>query len=138
MCLERADGAVFRLRGGAAMKTKILEVRDEGTFIAMLCVDMNPDNDAQRYFLRRCGYPCDGRPNIAITHLSADGDSFSNDPHAWGGRTYPEAHKYIIEHWAELQDGDVVDVSHILGETPTRKVSERVSAFAFAAFGEPL
>jgi hypothetical protein len=130
------------------MKTKILEVTDEGTMIAMLCVDMNPPQPneldiperpkAQRYFLRRCGYPCDGRPNIAITHLAADGDRFSNDPYFWGGRTRPVAHQYIIEHWAELKDGDVVDVAFILGETEKPKVSERVSAFAFAAFGEPL
>jgi hypothetical protein len=37
------------------------------------------------------------------------------------------AHEWIIEHWAELGDGDVVDVQHILGETATKKVSERVS-----------
>jgi hypothetical protein len=117
------------------MKAKMLEIRDEGTFIAMLCVDMNPDNNAQRYLLRRYGYPCDGRPNIAITNGSASGLPCWNDPYAWGGRTYPVAHKYIIEHWADLQDGDVIDVQFILGETKKPKVSERVSAFAFAAFG---
>ncbi len=114
------------------MKTKLLEVRDEGTFIPMLCVDMNPDPEAihapQTYLLRRCGYPCDGRPNIAITSLGADGDRCSNDPYFWGGRTRPVAHNYIIEHWYELRDGDVVDVSFILGETQKPKVSERVSA----------
>ena len=111
------------------MKVKVLELRDEGTFIPLLCVDMNPDlpNEAQRYLLRRCGYPCDLRPNIAITHLSADGHKCSNDPYYWGGRTYPVAHNYIIEHWYELKDGDVIDVQHILGETSERKKSERFS-----------
>lgn len=120
------------------MKTKILELRDEGTFIPLLCVDMNPvdppraiyegDSHAiQRYLLRRCGYPCDGRPNIAITHLSADGRRFCNDPYYWSDRTYSVAHKYIIEHWNELKDGDVVDVQFILGETPEPKVSERLA-----------
>jgi hypothetical protein len=126
------------------MKVKLLEVRDEGTFIPMLCVDMNPRVSlttspfeaariaeayaAQRYLLRRCGYPCDGRPNIAITPLRADGDKCSNDPHYWGDRTYAVAHGYITENWDKLKDGDVVDVSFILGETKEPKVSERVGA----------
>jgi hypothetical protein len=91
------------------MKVKILEIRDVGTFIAALCVDMNPDNDKQRYLLRRYGYPCDGRPNIVITHAEA----------------WANAHNYIIEHWYELKDGDVVDVEFILGESDRPKTSER-------------
>ena len=117
------------------MLAKALELRDEGTFIALLAVDMQPTLErgsasqrAQHYLLRRCGYPCDGRPNIAITHLSANGHKCSNDPYYWGGRTYPVAHNYIIEHWDELHDGDVIDVQFILGETKSPKVSERVSA----------
>lgn len=130
------------------MKTKILEIRDDGTYFAVLAVDMNPgppypaygsfsedefkalleDHSARFYHMRRVGYPCDGRPNIGITHLSADGKPFWNDPYGWGGRTYPVAHNYIIEHWDELRDGDVIDVSFILGETKSPKISERVSA----------
>lgn len=106
------------------MKTKVLEIRDEATFIPALAVDINPDSDAQRYLMRRVGYPCDGEPNIILTRLSGDGQA-SNDPYSWGGRTFPVAHTYIIEHWDELSDGDVVDVSFILGETDTQKVSER-------------
>ncbi len=135
------------------MNTKLLEIRDKGTFIPVLAVDMNSEPDpmveelardeadlgpslqdhaARTYLLRRCGYPCDGRPNIGITHLSADGKPFWNDPYGWGGRTYPVAHNFIIEHWAELRDGDVVDVQFILGETAAPKKSERV-----APYGEP-
>jgi len=116
------------------LKVKILEIRDEGTFIPVLAVDMNPPwgteekHEAVRYLMRRCGYPCDGQPNIAITNLSMDGAPAWNDPYAWGGRTYPVAHNYIIEHWDELNDGDVVDVSFILGETKQPKVSERFTA----------
>ena len=124
------------------MKVKALELRDEGTFIPLLAVDMNPDrvvkrikphmlelveeeSSEQRYLLRRVGYPCDGRPNILITKLSGDGSQASNDPYHWGGRTFPVAHNWIIEHWNELADGDVVDVQFILGETTVKKVSER-------------
>ena len=123
------------------MKVKLLEVRDDGTTIPMLCVDMNPSDsrisllglapdeyEARRYLLRRCGYRCDGKPNIAITHLAADGDRCSNDPHYWGDRTRTTAHRYIIDHWDGLQDGDVVDVEFILGEKPEKKISERITA----------
>lgn len=113
------------------MKAVALEIRDEGTFIAMLAVDMNPGyelNDssrAQQYLLRRCGYPCDLKPNILITKLAGDGSKASNDPYSWGDRTMAVAHRFIIEHWEKLKDGDVVDVEWILGETTSPKVSER-------------
>ncbi len=107
------------------MKAKALEIRDEGTFIPALAVNMNPDNDAQRYLLRRCGYPCTGEPNVLLTRLSADYHA-TNDPYDWGGgRTWPNAHLWIIKHWNDLKDGDVVDVSFILGESKLPKVSER-------------
>jgi hypothetical protein len=106
------------------MKAKALEIRDSGTFIPMLCVDMNPDNGEQRWLMRCVGYPCDGRPNIIMTLLTGAGKA-TNDPYEWGGRTYPVAHNWIIEHWDELEDGDVVDVEFILGETKVQKVSQR-------------
>lgn len=127
------------------MQAKALEVRDRGTFIALLAVDMNPRGipsesssepralietaaaaqDAQRWLLRRVGYPCDGRPNVMITYLGG-GRVADNDPYGWDSeRTFPVAHAYIIEHWTEIEDGDVIDVEFILGETPTKKRSER-------------
>jgi hypothetical protein len=123
------------------MKAKALELRDKGTFIAILCVDMNPgiyrddepgmskEYDAQCYLLRRCGYPCNGRPNIIMTRLNGNGQA-TNDPYGWKGvtRIFPVAHKWIIDNWHTLNDGDVVDVQFILGETSTPKQSERITA----------
>jgi hypothetical protein len=110
------------------MLIKILEVRDEGTFIPLLCIDMNdPGHPAQRYYLRRCGYPLRlGEPNIAVTNLNMSGGPASNDPFFWQNRTLHEAHNYILSHWAELQDGDVIDVQFILGEKSDKKISERL------------
>ena len=38
----------------------------------------------------------------------------------------PIAHNYVLDHFDELEDGDVVDVEFILGETEVKKTSERL------------
>lgn len=127
------------------MQAKALEVRDRMTFIAMLAVEMIPGRPyplftamsedglkasldahvARNYLLRRCGYPDDERPMILMTRLDGDAHHATTDPYVWNDRTFHVAHKYITEHWAELKDGDVVDVEFILGETASAKQSER-------------
>ena len=110
------------------MKVKLIEIRDSGTMIVALCVDMNPDNMIQRDYLTRYGYSCDGRPNIMVTHAYGDGTPARNDPYDWGDRgTWAWAHNHIIEHWNELNDGDVVDVEFIQGKTAKPKISERIT-----------
>ena len=104
------------------LTAKALEVRDKATFIPVLAVDMNPGapipdgtmseaeleahlnaDVGRRYLLRRCGYACDGEPNVILTRLSGNGNA-TNDPYEWGDRTFQAAHHYIIKHWAELQN----------------------------------
>ena len=131
------------------MQVKILEIRDHATYYAVVAVDMNPKQDdievdraqkvvdqvrervdryyAQRYHLRRRGFPCDGRPNIAIFRVNSGGEPCWNDPYGWGDARFCAAHNHIIDHWAALKDGDVIDIAFILGETKTKKVSERLS-----------
>ena len=106
------------------MKAKVFEIRDSATFIPVLSVDINPGDADQLYLMRRCGYPCNGEPNVILTRLSGDGQA-TNDPYAWGDRTFSVAHDYIIKNWHSLNDGDVVDVQFILGETDKPKRSER-------------
>jgi hypothetical protein len=109
------------------LQTKILEVRDIATHIPVLAVRMLAQNDIQAWYIHgRCGYPKDGSC-IAMMNLN-DCAPGNVDPYAWGDRTYATAHHYIYEHFGELKNGDVVDVEFILGEKPTKKVSERVSA----------
>lgn len=105
------------------MQAKLIEIRDEGTAIIALCVDMNPATKWEFACLRRYGFPCDMMPNIMLTHANG-GKKANNDYEDWGDRTFAVAHKYITENWADIKDGDVVDVSFILGETTTKKISE--------------
>jgi hypothetical protein len=108
------------------MRTIGLEVRDTGTFIAVVAVRMESANEGQRYLLRRCGYSPD-HPAVVLFRMNGDGHAFS-DPYSWTNRTMQGAHLYIEEHFNELQDGDVVDVEfHVLGETSAPKISERFS-----------
>jgi hypothetical protein len=109
------------------MKTKLLEVRDRGTCIVMLCVDMNPENKMQHRGLRACGYSPRAAPNIMITYAGG-GKRADNDQYSWGDRTYAIAHQDIIENWESYKDGDVVDVEFILGETKEPKISQRFGA----------
>lgn len=115
------------------MQTKALEVRDRMTFIPVLAIDMNPkipDADGgweeQRWLLRRAGYSCNGEPMIMLVPLEGPRGSCSYDPYDWtGSRTLHVAHLHILKNWANMKDGDVVDVEFILGEKPEKKVSER-------------
>jgi hypothetical protein len=62
--------------------------------------------------------------------FDADGARATNKAYEWGEsvrRTFGVAHNYIIKHWHDLHDGDVVDVEWILGETKQKKISERVT-----------
>jgi hypothetical protein len=108
------------------MLVKCLEIRDKNTFIPVICLHPTPDNDAQRYLLRRDGYSGQADERCIIM-IDAQCRGVSYDPYNWskGWRTHTVAHNYIREHWAELSDGDVIDVEFILGETKRPKVSER-------------
>lgn len=102
---------------------KILEIRDSLTFIPMLAIEMScgvaPPNAI--HLVRRAGYSFSRL--VLMTRLGGGGQC-EYDPYAWGDRTFAVSHKYIIDHWDELQDGDVVDVEYILGETKAPKMPE--------------
>jgi hypothetical protein len=105
------------------MTIKALEIRDEGTFIAVLAIQMLPDNPVALYYFNRCGYPLDGSSIMLM--VMANGRA-TNDPYEWEGlgfgrRTMPTAHNYIIGHFHELSDGDVVNVAFWLGNHSTGK-----------------
>ncbi len=115
----------------SSLDSKVLEVRDSATHIPVLAIRMLAKNGIQRYYIHgRMGYPADGSCIAVVMLNDMDGNC---DPYAWtGSRTMSVAHNYIYEHFDELSDGDVVDVEFILGETTTKKVSERLTVGSFA------
>jgi len=90
--------------------------------------------EAERYLLARSGYgrnpELNPEPCVVLCRMECAGvdRNASYDSHAWGGRTFPVAHNYIIENFDALNSGDVIDVEFILGETTTKKLSERLTA----------
>lgn len=109
------------------MKTKALEIRDRNTFVPAIAVQMSPDNEGQRYLLRRVGYSCEvGEFQVMFFRANGDGVAYS-DPYQWPNRTMQVAHNFVLENFDRLQDGDVVDVQFILGETKEPKQSERLT-----------
>ena len=108
---------------------KTLEVRDDMTHIPVLAISMLAENAIQAYYVHeRCGHPRDGRSIVLMRLYDLKA---TNDPYEWPSitgdqRTLPNAHNWIIDHFSELKDGDVVDVSYILGETGVPKISERL------------
>lgn len=106
------------------MKTKLFEVRDRATFIPVFAILMEPTNNYQGYLLRRSGYG----PGINLVMVGRCGSGPAHyDPYRQenGARTMRVAHQYIMENFHELNDGDVIDVEFILGESKEKKISER-------------
>lgn len=106
------------------MEIKALEIRDEGTCVAVFAVRMySEDNPVHVRYLNREGYPPDGSSIAVFRASNLEG---TNDPYGWKGnqRTIPNAHNWIIDHWFELKDGDVVDVRVVLGEAQTPVAAE--------------
>lgn len=107
------------------MKVKCLEIRDRATFIPVICIHPAPDNEAQRYLLRRDGYGFSGYESCIIM-INSGCRGVQNDPYHWDdARTKLAAHDFIQQNWNDLSDGDVIDVEFILGESTTKKTSER-------------
>lgn len=111
------------------MIVKVLEVRDRMTFIPVMAIKMNSEDDIQKYYLRRAGY---GEDSFSVSVICMDNFKGYDDPYKWDcmSRTMHEAHKYISKNWDLLNDGDVVDVEYVLGETDTPKVSERFNGWS--------
>lgn len=113
------------------MQIKILEIRDRFTFIPAMAIKIEPRKynqdyfDIDIYYLRgRCGYQFSDY-DIILMNLN-DPQKCCYNPHDWKYRTHKTAHRWIITNWKTIKDGDVIDVEFILGETPDKKISERL------------
>lgn len=100
------------------METKLFEIRDEGTFIQAIGVQISA---ADGYVARAAGYGY-GRPLVFLSFINRTARG-SYDPYEWPNRTMKHAHSYIQEKWDELKNGALIDVQFILHETTEPKIS---------------
>ena len=113
------------------MEVKLFEFRDRATFVPVMCTRLEWSTPEEHYIFRRAGYTNDGMtrandvpPYIMCTKLTDTKSAY--DPYDWDNRTMQVAHHHVTEHWDEVRTGDVIDVEYILGETTTKKISERL------------
>jgi len=105
------------------MKTKMFEIRDLATTIPVIAIKTQGDTLGEYAHFKRSGWG-----NNSIILIKHNGEVIANyDPFIWienGTRTLFEAHKYIEQHFDELENFAVIDIEFILGETKTKKESE--------------
>ena len=96
---------------------KLFEIRDSGTMIPAMGILVSKANGP---LVHRAGFgetPC-----VILVALTSAQSNY--DPWQWGNRTMNVSHNYIIANWNTLQNGAMVDVQFILGETTAPKASE--------------
>ena len=104
------------------MEQKFVEIRDKDMFVPALAIRLE---GADHYLARHAGYES---PLVILVLLSAMKCAY--DPYAWGGRTYPVVHQWLQDHFDAHENGAVVDVEFLLGETTTPKLSEVPTSYA--------
>lgn len=113
------------------MITKILEIRDRGTFMPIMATRLEPTCEADRYLLARAGYGQEAKNQssyIFVQRLDGGVGRGSSDPYEHGGaRTLTVAHDHLIKHFDECFSGAVIDVEFILGESAKPKESEALA-----------
>ena len=108
------------------METKLFEIRDVMTFIPVIAtlIDSNTSDSQSGYLIRTTGY---NTPTILLGRL--DGGKLSYDPHQEIFSGSAEAHEYILNHWFDLNSGDVIDLEYIRGDTKVPKQSQRLDNY---------
>ena len=87
----------------------------------MLATRTEPENEAERHFLVRGGW---GARTVLLARMDEQ-IALTHDPFRWReGRTLNIAHRYISQHFDELENCSVVDVEYIEGEKPSSSASE--------------
>lgn len=116
------------------MISKVIEIRDAGTFIPALAISLGSHMERERYLLARSGFGLDFETQseyIVLAKINGGEPCACHiDPFAWGQnpRTMFVTHMYLLNRHAEcesvvkkhegfnsLPEGAVIDVEYILG-----------------------
>lgn len=86
---------------------KHLEVHDHQTCVPILAIPIT-----QNAMTRAVGYR-----DLAIIMYCLQSAVVESEPFRWASEWHRNVHKYIIDHWKELTDGQVIDFRVVRGET---------------------
>ena len=127
------------------MVSKIIEIRDSGTFIPALAIRLGSPEERERYLLARSGFGRtfeDQSEYIVLCKINGGEPCECHiDPFSWGQnpRTMFVAHMYLLNRQQELAraiekhdgfdslpQGALIDVEYILGIRTEPKESEAI------------
>ena len=114
-------------KSNTTTELKFFEVRDRATCLPVCVLKLNRDSNhtsRTNALLQRVGYG--ENPCYLLSRLGGGGRS-EYDSYEWGDRTLHVAHVYISGNWDNLDDGAIIDVEFILGETLTPKETDVVN-----------
>jgi hypothetical protein len=97
---------------------KTVEIRDRGTLIPAFAIRMLPANEKEAFFFNESGYRSKPHPCILLIPFEAPWQSVrsSDEQDGRNGRTLSIAHKWIEDHFDEIEACQVIDVEFILKE----------------------
>lgn len=126
------------------VETRFIEVRDEGTQMPCMVTAVNAntlildDRDDDAWLVQRAGWGGEQVGLYFVELLVEPGcDSWAKaSPYQYelhtvskgfdGSRTLRIAWTWVMQHWDEVESGDVIDVQYILGETDAPKAPGRL------------
>jgi len=117
------------------IETKILELRDHGTFIPIIALRVRNERSGSQedWLLGKCGWGPQ-QEGFYLFSAADDGRHFAiscGDPEYLhmqsfpADRTFTTTFTYVSSHWDEFETGDVVDVRVILGEAQQPVTTDR-------------
>lgn len=110
------------------MEVKTFEVRDSMTCISALAIKAGARDEAERWLWSRAGFGESAKEQscyVLVANIDSGTGKLTCDPWAQRSGTMREAHTYIDAHFDELENGAVVDVEYIRGDTDAPKISDR-------------
>ena len=107
------------------MQIKLFEIRDSGTFIPAMAIKLGARDGKDFYLLRRAGYGLNLGAYVLMAKLDGGNGPLTCDPYDWSSNTMRLAHNYVQAHFDELENGQVVDVQFIVGNSAAPKKSEQ-------------
>ena len=104
-------------------EVKHIELRDEGTFISLIVTRVDHSHPIQGYVVRRAGW-LSNEIIMTVLQYSLTFHSFF-EAQKKNQRTFGVAYQELQKNWDSYPNGSVLDVSFILGETETCKMTEQ-------------